>query len=94
MARASSALTTRPVNVSSAARWAPTTRRRNQPPPSPAMRPRLMKVSPNCALTEPMRMSHMLARSKPAPIAGPLTAAITATSAACIARGMRWMLRR
>ncbi|MNC86783.1 hypothetical protein D3C83_24610 [compost metagenome] len=50
-----------------------------------------MKVSPNWALAEPMRMSHMLARSKPAPIAGPLTAAMTATSAAFIARGMRWM---
>ena len=55
------------------------------PPPSPAMMPRLTKVSPNCALVEPMRMSHMLARSKPAPIAGPLTAAITGISA-CLQR--------
>ena len=60
-------------------------------PPSPGMMPRLRKVSPNLALVDAMRRSAMLARSKPAPIARPLTAAMTCTSTACSASGMRWM---
>ena len=44
------------------------------------MMPRLMKTSPNFAVVDAKRMSHMKAMSQPAPIAGPLTAAMVGTS--------------
>ena len=53
--------------------------------------PRLTKVSPNCASLEPMRMSHNVGEVEDGADGEPFTAAITATSAARIARGMRWM---
>ena len=50
-----------------------------------------MKLSAKLAADEAMRMSHMQARSQPAPTAGPLTAAMLGTSSFCSASGSRWM---
>ncbi len=50
-----------------------------------------MKLSAKLAFVEAMRMSHMQARSLPAPTAGPLTAAMLGTSSFCSASGRRWM---
>ena len=58
----------------------PTTRGSSHAPPSPGIRPTRMKLSAKSALVEAMRMSHMQARSQPAPTAGPLTAAMLGTS--------------
>ena len=55
------------------------------------MMPSLTKLSANAAFSEAIRMSHIVARSQPAPTAGPLTAAMMGTSSVAIARGMRWI---
>ena len=68
------------MNAISAAFDMPTTRGSSQAPPSPGIRPTLTKLSANDAFSDAMRMSHMHVRSQPAPIAGPLTAAIVGTS--------------
>ena len=83
-----------PVNASSAARDMPTIRGSSQAPPSPGMIPSLMKLSANLAFSEAMRMSHIQARSSPAPMAWPLTAAITGTSRLKSPSVKRWMPRR
>ena len=49
------------------------------------------KLSANRALSEAIRMSHMQARSSPAPIAGPFTAAMIGTSSFSNASGIRWI---
>ena len=65
-------------------------------------RDRVRAAITNCGNTWPMsrltlalspatRMSHMQARSQPAPMAGPFTAATIGTSSAAKARGRRWM---
>ena len=64
-------------------------RRRRRRESAPARR-----SSAKIALSAAMRMSHMQARSKPAPIAGPLTAAISGMFSAWKASGMRWMPSR
>ncbi|MNN64163.1 hypothetical protein D3C81_1795900 [compost metagenome] len=61
----------------------------NQAPPSPGMIPNLTKLSANFACSDATRMSHMHARSSPAPMAAPLTAAITGTSRLNSAKGRR-----
>ncbi|MNL42273.1 hypothetical protein D3C87_1647190 [compost metagenome] len=83
------ALMASPVNDISAARAMPIRRGRNQAPPSPGMMPSLTKLSANVAASDAMRTSHMQARSQPAPMAGPFTAAIVGTSSACSASGRR-----
>ena len=72
----------------------PTARGSNQAPPSPGTIPSWMKLSAKLARVEAMRMSHMQARSQPAPTAGPLTAAMVGISSRSKASGMRWMPSR
>ena len=91
MRSASAASTMSPVSASSAALAWPTTNGSSQAPPSPGMMPSFTKLSANLALSPAMRTSHMQARSQPAPMAGPFTAATTGTSSAAKARGRRWM---
>jgi len=81
----------RPVNDSSAARERPITRGSSQAPPSPGTIPIFTKLSANLAFSEAMRVSHMQARSSPAPTAAPLTAAMTGTSRLNSTKGRRWM---
>ncbi len=69
-----------PVNAIRLAVGRPITRGSNQAPPSPGTMPTLTKLSAKMALSEEMRMSAMHARSSPAPMAGPLTAAMTGRS--------------
>ncbi len=61
-----------PVKVISAARSWPMARGRNQLPPSPGIRPSCTKLSAKDARSEAIRMSHIIARSQPAPIGGPV----------------------
>ena len=77
---ATSAEIASPVYIISAALDMPMMRGNNQAPPSPGTMPSLTKLSANLAFSDAMRMSHIQARSSPAPIAAPLTAAITGTS--------------
>ena len=79
-ASASAASIVSPVNAISAAFDMPTARGSSHAPPSPGMMPSFTKLSANFARSPAMRMSHMHARSQPAPIAGPLTAAMVGTS--------------
>ena len=88
---ASAASMASPVSAISAAFDAPTTRGSSQQPPSPGTMPSLTKLSAKRAVLAAMRMSHMQARSLPAPMAGPLTAAMIGTARVWNARGMRWM---
>ena len=70
------------------------TRGSSQAPPSPATMPTFTKLSAKRAVLDAMRRSHMQARSLPAPIAGPLIAAMMGTCSDSKARGMRWMPSR
>jgi len=79
-ASASAAAMASPVNDISSARDMPTTRGSSHAPPSPGTMPTLMKLSAKLACSEAMRISHMQARSQPAPMAAPLTAAMVGTS--------------
>jgi hypothetical protein len=79
------------VSAISAALAKPTTRGSSQAPPSPGMMPSLTKLSAKRALSAAIRRSHMQARSQPAPIAGPFTAATIGSSIRSKATGMRWM---
>ncbi|MNT73072.1 hypothetical protein D3C72_2117350 [compost metagenome] len=81
----------RPVSDNSAARDMPITRGSSQAPPSPGMMPTFTKLSANLALSDATRRSHMQVRSRPAPTAGPFTAAIVGTSRLNSASGRRWM---
>ncbi|SLJ41772.1 Uncharacterised protein [Mycobacteroides abscessus subsp. abscessus] len=69
-----------PVNAISLARAMPTARGNSQAPPSPGINPTLTKLSANTALCAAIRMSHISARSQPAPMAGPFTAAMVGIS--------------
>ncbi len=51
-------------------------------PPESGIRPMLMKAGMNVAEAAAIRMSHAQANERPAPAAGPLTAAITGFSSA------------
>ncbi len=70
------------VSVSSSAFAVPTSRVRNHAPPMPDTSPRRRKLSAKVACSLAMRRSHISARSQPAPIAAPLTAAIDGTCSA------------
>ncbi|BAR47305.1 hypothetical protein Maq22A_1p38385 (plasmid) [Methylobacterium aquaticum] len=74
-ASASCAETASPVSAILQAFDQPTIRGSSQAPPSPGMVPIFTKLSAKRAVSARMRRSHMQARSLPAPIAGPLTAA-------------------
>ena len=54
----------------------------------------LFKIQDRASLLEPILISHMQARSRPAPMAAPLTAAIIGISARCSASGICWIPRR
>ena len=82
-----------PVNIISAALARPTARGRKYAPPSPGTMPILMKLEASFAPCAAMRMSHMQARSSPAPMAWPLIAAMVGSSQFHSASGMRWMPR-
>lgn len=94
MRAASAAPMTSPVNNSSAAFCGPTMRGRIIMPPTSVTRPRLMKISPNCALSEAMRISANSVSSIPQPTATPFTAAMIGrshartASAAGVRRGL------
>ncbi|MNT37119.1 hypothetical protein D3C72_1732390 [compost metagenome] len=92
--RALTALMVSPVKDIRLALGTPMIRGSNQAPPSPGTIPRRTKLSANTAEVDAKRISHMQARSRPAPIAGPLTAAITGMSRSYSASGMRWMPSR
>ena len=62
----------RPVNIIPAAAAGPMARGSSQAPPSAGTSPMRTKLEANCADCEALRMSHMQARSRPTPIAGPL----------------------
>ena len=79
MASACVASTMSPVSAISAARDMPIVRGSSQHPPSPEMMPSLTKLSAKRALLAAMRISHMHAKSLPAPTAAPLTAAMMGT---------------
>ena len=68
------------MNVISNALDIPTARGKNQAPPSPETSPTRAKLSANFALRAAIRMSHIVAKSKPAPIAAPFTAAMMGAS--------------
>ena len=59
-------------------------------PPESGTRPMPMKAGTKLADSPAMRMSHAHASERPAPAAGPLTAAITGFSRARIARTFLW----
>ena len=61
---------------------------RNHEPPSPGIIPILKKLSENLASSPAIRMSHIVHRSFPAPIACPLIAATTGTSIEFIVKGI------
>src|SRR5690606_6453955 len=86
-ASASFAFSVSTVNDISAALEAPTTLGNSQAPPSPDTSPSLTKLSANVAVSAAIRISHMQVRSKPAPTAGPFTAAMVGTSSSYKARG-------
>ena len=78
-----------PVKDISLARACPMTLGKNHAPPSPGMMPTFTKLSAKIAFSDAIRMSHIMARSHPAPMAGPFTAAMMGTSSASTARGIR-----
>lgn len=73
----------------SLARANPTARGSSRAPPSPGTMPTLTKLSANNAAVEAIRRSHINARSNPAPIAAPLTAAMVGILQWYSALGMR-----
>jgi hypothetical protein len=72
---ASAASMVRPVRHRSIAFALPTARVSRCDPPMPGMRPRRISGCPNCAVSEAMCTSHIMASSHPPPKAYPLTAA-------------------
>ena len=88
-ARASSGSTRRPVVNHSNARAAPSSLRANHVPPESGTSPIEMKAGTKLAAADAMRTSQARASDRPAPAAGPLTAAITGFSSARIASTLR-----
>ena len=90
-ARASSAGRRRPVVSHSNARAVPSSARaRATCRRSPATSPMLTNAARRSRASRAMRTSHASASERPAPAAGPLTAAITGFSSARIASTFRW----